>query len=167
MDDAEKQEHIEVATRLLAEQNFPAAVIAGAVAAVLGAIAYGMFSPYLGQGYGFAIAAVGCFVGFAIGFLGRGIESRFGVLAGLCAIAGCLLGYVVRAMLTATPRSATSLMDVFGNKPISELVSDAGHYFYLIDLVYWFIAVFAAVFLAKRGLSREERLSLGTYERRR
>jgi dipeptide/tripeptide permease len=104
MHDDEKQKNYELAEKLISEQNFAAAVIAGAIAMLLAAVAYGIVVERWPTTYGFAAAGVGTVVGFFMGFLGRGISAKFSVVA--------------------------------------------------------------AVFLAKRALSRSERLALGLYEAR-
>ena len=58
MKEEEKQKNYELAERLLSEQNFTAAVIAGAVATLLSAVAYGITVTYWDFSFGFAAAAV-------------------------------------------------------------------------------------------------------------
>ncbi len=136
MNNEEKQQHYDRARALYAEQNFTAAVIAGGIATVLAATAYAITAATLPIALGFAAAGVGIFVGATIGFLGRGIATKFSVLATLYTITGLVLG------------------NVFG--PMSDFAP--------VDLVYWFVAVVAAVFLSKRPLSRADRLAIGLFK---
>jgi hypothetical protein len=162
MDDAEKQKHYDIAEKLLAEENFAAAVIAGAAATVLAAVAYGLVVSTWRFSYGFAAAGIGIVVGLAMGFLGRGISTRFAVVASLYTLVGCFLGNVARAMIESGIGRASSPIDVFRNSSLPAAAGQAMSYISLIDLVYWFVAVFCAAFLARRPLSRSERLSIGT-----
>jgi dipeptide/tripeptide permease len=81
MDQEEKQRNYEKAEILLSEQNFAAAVIAGAVATVLAAAIYGIVVARWSFSYGFAAAGIGIAIGISMQYLGRGIEMKFAVAA--------------------------------------------------------------------------------------
>ena len=151
MDNAEKQKNYEIAEQLLSEQNFMAAVIAGAVATVLAAAAYAITVSALPIAQGFAVAGIGIVIGLAMGFLGRGIAKKFSVVATLYTILGFFLGNVFRVGVT--------------DQSLPVIIERSISYFSLIDLLYLFVAVFAAVFLARRALSRSQRLAIGLFER--
>ncbi len=77
-----------------------------------------------------------------------------------------ILGNLVRAMVELAPATATSLIDVLRGSSFSALVERSNYYLFSIALVYWFVAVVAAVFLARRPLSRSQRLAIGLFEMR-
>ena len=166
MNDGEKQKNYELADKLISEQNFAAAVIVGAVATLLAAAAYGIIVATWAFSYGFVAAGVGIVIGLSMQFLGRGISMNFAVVATVYAIVGCVLGNLFRVIIELAQANATSPIDVLRNDSLSVLaewsVSDVS----FVDLVYWFVAVFCAVFLAKRSLSRSERLAIGLFELR-
>ncbi|MDZ7643008.1 MAG: hypothetical protein U5K76_01485 [Woeseiaceae bacterium] len=93
-----KQRNYEKAKTLLSEQNFVAAVIAGAVATVLAAVIYSIVVARWSFSYGFAAAGIGIAIGISMQYLGRGIEMRFAVAAAVYTIAGCFLGNVFRVV---------------------------------------------------------------------
>lgn len=132
MDDAEKQKNYELAEKLLAEQNFAAAVIAGAVATGIAVFAFVIVVARWPIAYGFAAAGLGIIIGLAMQFVGRGIATKFSVVATVYTLIGCVVGDLIVGM------------------------SISG-----VHLVFWFVAVFAAVFFARRALSRADRLALG------
>ena len=164
MDEEEKQRNYDLAERLYSEQNFYAAVIAGAIATVLSAVAYGIAVSVVPVAYGFAAAAVGCVIGFFMGFLGRGISMKFSVAAALFTIAGCALGNLFFRIMSLARATATSPMEILSGSSFPELTQWMLSGLSLLHLVFWFVAVFAAVFLAKRPLSRAERLAIGMLE---
>ena len=164
MQQEEKQRNHELAEKLIAEQNFTAAVIVGAVAAMIAAAAYGLTVARWPVSYGFAAAATGIVIGMPIGLLGRGIATKFAVIAALYTMVAAILGNLVRAMVELAP--ATSLIDVLRSSSFSALVERSNYYLFSIALLYWFVAVVAAVFLARRPLSRSQRLALGLFEMR-
>ena len=166
MKDEDKQNNYERAAKLLSEENFVAALIAGAVAMLIGAFAYSMFGGARSFGQGFAVAGIGVLVGAAMGFLGRGISSRFDVLAAVYTVGGYLLGNLARTVSAQARDTATSVVEVLTNTPLATLAGWLFSDFYVIDIVFLLVAVVAAVFLAKRALSRADRLALGMYRMR-
>lgn len=166
MNDEEKQRNYELAEKLISEQDFAAAVIAGALATLLAAAAYGIIVETWPFSYGFAFAGVGIVVGLSMGFLGRGISTKFAVVAAVYTIAGCLLGNLFMNVINLMQATATSPIDVLRSKSLSALADWSVSDLSLIHLVYWFIAVVCAVFLAKRPLSRSDRLAIGVFESR-
>ena len=59
---------------------------------------------------------------------------------------------------------ASSPFHVIQRHGLPEIAGRAIAMISLIDLVFWFVSVWFAVFLVQRPLSREERLAIGTYE---
>ena len=154
MDQKEKQRNYDIAEVLLSEQNFAAAVIVGAVATILAAAIYGIVVARWNFSYGFAAAGIGIAVGISMQYLGRGIDMKFAAAAAVYTVAGCLLGNVFRVV---------SPLDVFRSNDFSQIARSVS-YISLGDLVFWFVAVFAAVFLVRRPLSRSDRLAVGMYK---
>jgi len=166
MDDEEKQKNYELADKLISEQNFAAAVIVGAVATLLAAAAYGITVATWAFSYGFAAAGVGIVIGLSMGFLGRGISTKFAVVATLYTITGCAIGNLFRVIIELVQATATTPIDVLRNNSLSVLVERSISNVSFVDFVFWFVAVFCAIFLAKRPLSRSERLAIGMFELR-
>ena len=164
MKQEDKQRNYELAEKLLSEQNFAAAVIVGAVATLLAAASYGIITAIWSFSYGFAAAGIGIAVGISMQYLGRGIKMKFALAASAYTIAGCVLGNVFRVVMDQARVYAISPLDVFRSNEISVLTGLAVSYVSFVDLVFWFVAVFAAAFLARRPLSRSDRLAIGTYE---
>jgi hypothetical protein len=164
MIDNDKQQLYPIAEQLLSEQNFLAAVIAGAVATVLAAAGYGIATAVWDFSYGFAAVGIGIVVGLSMQFLGRGIEKRFAVLASVYTIAGCLLGNGFAVVMQLALRNSSSPINVIWNNTLSMLGGRAIAMISMIDVFFWAIAVWFAVFLVRRPLSRAERLAIGTYK---
>ena len=163
MKDEDKQRHYELAAKLLSEENFPAAALAGAVAAVIAVLAYGLAVAYADYAYGFAAAGIGIIVGLSMQFVGRGLSAKVGVLAAAYTIASCMMGNGFAAVMRVAVSRGISPLAVVKNEGLRELAVMSTRGLSFIDLVYWLVAVFCAVFLAKRPLSRTERLAIGLY----
>ena len=160
----DKQRNYELAEKLFSEQNFSAALVAGAIAALLAAAFYGITTSKWDFSYGFAAAGIGIAVGISMQYLGRGIVTKFAVAAALYTIAGCVLGNLFRAVIDLARGDASSPPDVFRSHDFSALAAQAISYVSFIDLVFWLVAIWFAVFLVKRPLSRVESLALGMHE---
>ena len=91
---------------------------------------------------------------------------KFAVLATVYTIAGCLLGNLFRVIVEQVRGTGTSPIDLLRNNSLSTLAEWSVSHVSLIDLVYWFVTVVAAVFLARRPLSRAQRLAIGMLELR-
>ena len=166
MNDEEKQKNYELAEKLISGQNFTAAVIVGAVATLLAAAAYGITVETWPFSYGFAAAGVGIVIGVSMQFLGRGISMKFSVVAAVYTIVGCVLGNMFVKIMNQAQATAASPIDVLQDSSLSVLGRWAISGLSLIHLVFWFVAVVAAAFLAKRPLSRAQRLAIGLNELR-
>ena len=160
MDEAEKQSQYERARELISEQYFVGAVFVGTLAAGSAAIAYGVTVATWPSVHGFAVAGIGIVVGLSTATLGRGITSKFSALAALFTIAACMLGNVIRMIIELARATRHSFLQVTHEHSFAALAENALHYISPIDFVYWFVAVFAAAFLARRPLSRSDRLAL-------
>ena len=167
MNDEEKQTNHDRAVKLLAEQNFVAAVIAGAIATVLAAVAFGAIVSTWTFAYGFAAAGVGIFIGLSMGLNGRGISNKFAVAAAMYTIVGCALGNLSWVLIDLVRAKRASPIDVLRDTPFTELVSEVLTRGFSIYLFYWLIAIIAAVFLSRRSLSRADRFAIRSIELRR
>lgn len=163
----EKQKNYELANKLISEQNFVAAVVAGAIAMLLAAVAYGIVVETWPMTYGFAAAGVGLVIGLAMGFLGRGISTKFSLVAAVYTIAGCVLGNLFAKTMDSAKATASPPHEILREMPLSSLAEWSMSGLSLIHVVFWFVGVVGAVFLAKRPLSRSERLAIGLYELKR
>lgn len=76
---------------LLAEENLPKGLLCGVVAALIGAVAWGLISVSTGYRIGYMAIAIGFLVGFAMR-QGKGIRPVFGILGAALALFSCVLG---------------------------------------------------------------------------
>lgn len=100
MDDTAALEHNEVLNslsdkdinRFRSEQDFPKAIMTGAVVGILGAILWGAVTVTTGLQIGYIAMGIGAGIGFSMRFMGKGIDQNFGIASGLIALLSCLLG---------------------------------------------------------------------------
>ena len=76
-------------------------------------------------------------------------------------IGGCILGIVFMTAITMARATVASPIDVLRDSSFHVLAARAISSLSFVDFVYWFVAVFVAVFLARRPLARADRLAIG------
>jgi len=126
-------------------QNLPMAILAGVVAALIGAILWAVISAATNYQIGFMAIGVGLLVGVAVLHFGKGITPLYGVVGAVCALFGCLLGNVLTACyFIGEPQGVdtlTVLNSVLGAGQIIPLITDT---FQGMDLLFYAIAIFEA-----------------------
>ena len=167
MDSVEKQRNYELAEKLLSEQNFGTAVVAGVVAMILAAGTYGIVkSLSVGLYYSILAAGIGVAIGFTMQFLGRGIDGKFALVASVYALLGCVLGKMFAVVMHVARATAISPFDVLLNTANSELYGWMITDLHFADLMFCIIGIGGAAYFARRPLTREEGLALHTYKMR-
>ena len=167
MDSEEKQRNYELAEKLLSEQNFVAAVIAGGVAMILSAGIYGIVKSLSESLYYTILAAgIGVVIGFTMQFLGRGIDRKFAFVASVYALLGCMLGHMFAVVMHEARAITVSPFDVLLDTSTSELYAWMFENLQSADLMFWIIGIGGAAYFASRPLTREEGLALHTYKMR-
>ena len=162
MDQAEKLKNVELGRKLVSEQNFARAFVAGLLAMLVAAVIYGAFASGGGT-FGFMAAAIGLAVGFTMQAAGHGIDAKFGVVASILAVVGCLLGNLFAVVFYVAEVSDVSATRVLFETPASELFAWLTDTLQFADLLFWLLAMGAAGYFVNRRLSREERLAVGMY----
>ena len=98
--------------QIRAAQNFTLAIPAGLVAALLGAGLWAAFAVATEMQLGLIAIAIGYVVGQAIQRVGKGIDTKFGVLGALCALFGCVLGNCLSALAFVAQAKHVSMFDL-------------------------------------------------------
>ena len=151
-----------LARRVLDEQNLAAAIAAGFVAALAGALAWGIAAYAAGASYSLFGIGVGVLVGWGVQVFGRGVDEVFGAVAVVFAVIACLAGNVagvaIRAIARGTPAS-----DILSSRGIGMIADTVGQSLGFMDVVGWIVSAFCAWWLAKRNLTKEEALAVYAY----
>ena len=157
MNESEREANSKLAEKLFSEQDIGMAAIAGFFASIIAVFVHTVVVSRWPFAFGFATAGMGIIIGLAMQFAGRGIDVRFSVLAASFTIVACLATSLV-AVSHHYQSSGNSALQVLSGHSVSWT---AQRVFQQFSFVYCFVAVFAAVFLAKRPLSRTQRLAIG------
>ncbi len=84
--------HEEYMNHLRKDQNIGMAVLAGFGASILGGILWAVVTVASGWQIGFMAVGVGLLVGFAVRFLGKGVDIPFGIIGAVFSLLGCVFG---------------------------------------------------------------------------
>jgi hypothetical protein len=139
-------------------QSLPLALIAGFGAAVVGAALWAAITIITDYQIGWMAVGVGFLVGFAVRYLGKGVDKVFGFIGAGFALFGCLLGNFLAAAVIISQLEAVSVVDVLiflVTTPVAavELMSLT---FSPIDLLFYGIAIYQGYKLAFRRVSEAE-----------
>ena len=148
---------IEVAfQKFEAEQSLGGGLLAGVVAALLGAGVWALVTVLTGYQIGFMAIGVGFLVGLAVQFFGKGISKAFGVMGAALALLGCLLGNyftIVHFVGQAEGLGFFETLTRISPAAIPELMALT---FSPMDLVFYGIAVYEGYKLSLRKITAEE-----------
>ncbi len=153
----EREAQFRLARKLLDEQQPRAAVLAGFLTSVSGAIVWGTIGFIAGASYSIVAILLGAMVGYGVKIFGRGVTNLYGYIAAGFAVFGCVLGNAATLVLLA----------VTSGRRFDSLPSRFLDSFSLMDIVYWLVAIYGAWWFARRDLTREQGLALHQYESRR
>jgi hypothetical protein len=148
--------------RLLSEQSLPLGLIAGALAALLGAILWAVFTVITDTQIGWMAVGIGFVVGFAVRQFGRGRTRVFGLVGAGLALASCLAGNVLTAAIIIAQQEAVSIVDVLIFLLLSPgtVVEILAVTFTPIDLLFYGLALYEGYRFSFRQISLAERDSL-------
>ena len=86
-------------------EHLPFGILAGTVAAFLGALIWMAFALATGLHVGYVALGVGALVGLAVRFAGNGTSMIFGLIGAVLTLAGCLGGEILTMVqLLTTPQ---------------------------------------------------------------
>ena len=122
-----------------AAQNFALAVPAGLAAAIVGAGVWAAFTVVTEMQLGLIAIAIGYVVGQAIRQVGKGIDTKFGVLGALCALFGCALGNSLSALIFFAQAKHVSILALLNPDTIIRVTTLFAQ---PMDLVFYGIAIY-------------------------
>ncbi|WP_291529721.1 hypothetical protein [Bacteroides sp. UBA939] len=96
--------------QLLAKENLPKAVLLGALACIVGAVAWALISISTGYQIGYMAIGVGFLVGIAMR-QGKGIRPIFGIIGAALALLSCIMGDFFSIIGWAADENEISFME--------------------------------------------------------
>ena len=140
------------------EPNPVLGVLAGLIAAVLGAATWAVVTVVTHAQIGWMAVGVGFLVAWAVRTFGRGRSQSFGVIGAVLALLGCALGNLLSgAAFLAEAQSeplASTIGRVLGNPDLATQVMQAQ--FQAMDVLFYAIAAYEGFKFARRPPSAQD-----------
>lgn len=135
--------------QLLAEQNLTKGVILGAVACIVGAVAWALVSVSTGYQIGYMAIGVGLLVGIAMR-QGKGVTPVFGIIGAALALVSCVLGDFFSIIGFIAKDYEISFMDVLLEVDYKEVFGAMMENLASMTVVFYGIAVYEGYKLSLR-----------------
>ena len=146
--------------RRKAEQSMPLALAAGVVAALVGAVIWAIVTDMTGYQIGWMAVGVGFLVGFAVQYLGKGIEPSFQYVGAACALLGCVLGNYFAAAEFAAQYLHVDVFTMISHIPLDKVGDMMQASFQPMDLLFYAIAVYEGYRFSLKRLTPAELATL-------
>ncbi len=148
---------VEVAMRRLRDQqNLGAGILAGAVAAVAGAVSWALVTVVTEYQIGWMAVGIGFLVGYAIRAAGKGVDPVFGLAGALLALLGCLLGNLMTVCYFVSQGEGIPMMDLIPQLTPEIVIELMTATFSPMDLLFYAIAVYEGYQLSTRPVTEED-----------
>lgn len=127
---------------LRSQQNMIGGVGAGLVAAIVGAGLWAAVTALTNYQIGWMAIAVGFLVGWAMRYVGKGIEPQFGYAGAVLSLAGCVLGNYLTVVWYVADNESAAYMDVLTSLGATDIANLMKATFDPMDLLFYGIAVY-------------------------
>jgi hypothetical protein len=146
----------EFVEKLKAEQSIPVAIAAGAAAALIGAALWATITVITKYQIGFMALAAGALIGIAVRYFGKGIDRVFGVIGGVFALLGCMLGNFFGEVAFASIQYDIDFFEILMKIDLMTLVDVMVKTFSMMDVFFYGIAVYEGYQFSFRIVKPEE-----------
>jgi hypothetical protein len=144
------------------EQSLPRGVVAGGVAAGLGAIIWAIVAYLTNYQIGWMAIGVGFLVGWAMRLFGKGIDKIFGLVGAALSLAGCVAGNLLMLGAVIAREESASLIEVITFMILNPAVDVEllVNTFSPIDLLFYGLALYYGYKASFRQITPAEQASL-------
>jgi len=132
----------EVAPLTPESASLPAALVAGGVAAVLGAMAWALITVWTSWQIGWMAVGVGFLVGYAVRIFGKGSDATFQVLGAVLSLLGCLAGNLLAVCAMLSEQEQIPFFRILTQLGPAQIVGLMVATFSAMDLLFYGIAIY-------------------------
>lgn len=141
--------------QLLAEQNLPKAVLLGALASIVGAVAWGLISVATGYQIGYMAIGVGFLVGMAMR-QGKGVTMIFGIIGAALSLLSCVMGDFFSIIGLIAKEYDVSFMETLTQIDFKDVVSLLTDNLASMTIVFYGVALYEGYKLSFREQKEPE-----------
>lgn len=124
------------------EPKFLLGVFAGLAAAVASAVVWCAIAIVTQYQVGWMALGVGLLVGWSVRRAGRGIDARFRIVGGVCALCGCLLGNLLIGVYALAMAEQVPIVGVFNALDMSLTIAILEAMYSPVDLLFYGLAMY-------------------------
>jgi hypothetical protein len=124
------------------KSNLPLAVMAGAIASLVGAVVWAVVTVATEMQIGWMAVGVGFLVGFAVGRFNYSGQAHFGFIGAALALSGCLLGNVLSLLGFAASQENVSFVQVLSVVDWGKVPGAMADSFSPMDILFYGIAIY-------------------------
>jgi hypothetical protein len=147
--------------KLKAQQNFPVGIMAGIAAGLVGAIIWAIVTVATGYQIGYMAIGIGFIVGYAIRFMGKGIDMIFGISGAVIAILSCFLGNFLSSIGFIADYQSMGYMETLISFDYSFFMDLMIESFGFMDVLFYGFAAFEGYKLSFRKVTEVDLQELG------
>jgi hypothetical protein len=126
----------------LVEQNLVGGILAGTVAALVGAALWAGVTVVTDYQIGWMALGIGFLVGSAIRVVGKGITKVYGIIGATLSLIGCLLGNLFSICYFISISEEIGVMQVLSHLDISLVFRMLAGSFHPLDLLFYGLAIY-------------------------
>jgi hypothetical protein len=138
------------------EQNLVMGLLAGLVASVAGAGIWAGVTVVTEYQIGFMAIGIGLLVGYAVQFVGKGIQQSFGIVAAVMSLIGCVLGNVLTITYFVALSEEMAFMDILGQLNFAITVDMLTATFEPVDVLFYALAGYFGYKYAFRKITEDD-----------
>jgi hypothetical protein len=139
-----------------AEQKPTMGIVAGAGAAVVGAIIWATITVVTEYQIAWMAIGMGCLVGGAVRVAGKGIDKSFGYVGAVLSLLGCVLGNLLCICAFVARQEGVPLSGILLNLNLAAVPGVMAATFDPIDLLFYGLAIYCGYRLAFRNVTQED-----------
>ncbi len=152
----------ELKERMKEEQRPLMGILAGGLAAVIGAVIWAAITVITEYQIGWMAIGVALLVGWSVKKFGKGVDKYFGIIGGGLALFGCLLGNLFAIAAVISQQEIMGFLSVLGSMILHpdltfEILKES---FSVIDLLFYGFAVYYGYRYSFRTITNEEAAQL-------
>jgi hypothetical protein len=142
--------------KLKMEQRLLPGLIGGIVAGVVGAVLWAIITVSTGYQIGYMAVAIGCLVGFAVRYLGKGLDQIFGVSGAIIALLSCLVGNYLSIIGVVSKYLGVDFFQALSICSLDLVIEVMKESFQAVDILFYVLAVSAGYKFSFRRITERD-----------
>lgn len=123
-------------------QNLSMGILGGFIAALAGASVWAIVTAITEFQIGFMAVGIGFLVGYAVRYMGQGVDQIYGIIGGGLSLVGCLFGNVLTSCIFYAEAEGIPFMDIVSQLDIAISIEILVDTFSPMDILFYGLAIY-------------------------